>query len=177
MSKKPSILIIEDNLTTQETLKKDLEPLGLDVLPVFSSEKAWDVLASGTRPDAIILDFHLPGEDGPSFFRRLHVDPRFKDIAVIPFTALVGKNDTPSFHKVANFINARETHESHIQKIVSKKGREDISQTPPELILSISHALSTRNVVVAPEMRDRVRQIMESIVKKMDDDYKHQSNQ
>lgn len=28
----PVILIVEDNLTTQESLKRDLKPLGLEVL-------------------------------------------------------------------------------------------------------------------------------------------------
>mgnify|MGYP000868008388 CR=1 FL=1 len=96
MSNTPIILLVEDNRTTQETLKRDFEALGVDVLAVPSAEEAWLFLESGKKLDVMILDFQLPGEDGPDFFRRIQRDPRFKKIPVVPFTALIAHSLRPS---------------------------------------------------------------------------------
>jgi CheY-like chemotaxis protein len=84
----PFVLIVEDNPITQETLTRDLGALDLQTHAVPSAEEAWDYLGRATPPDVIILDFHLPGEDGSSLYRRVNSDPRFGKTAIIPFTAL-----------------------------------------------------------------------------------------
>ena len=169
MSTKPLILLVEDNRTTQETLKRDFEALGVEVLAVPSAEEAWVVLESGKKPDVMILDFQLPGEDGPNFFRRIQRDPRFKKIPVVPFTALIAQDDATSLSKVSNFISSRPSKgDYHVSPIVSKKGREDVYKTPPELILSVGHALKQNNVDRPAPMKLALKLLVESLIEKMD---------
>ena len=161
-------MLVEDNPTTQETLKRDLEGLGLEVVLAASAEEAWKLLENETKPDALVLDFHLPGEDGPSFFRRLNIDPRFSALSVIPFTALMEQQDGPSHSKVTDFVSARKSTADNIHTIVSKKGRGDIIKTPPDLILAICHALKQKDVTFPAEFRAEVKRCVETLLQKMD---------
>lgn len=169
MASKPLIMIVEDNRTTQETLKRDFEALGVDVMVVPSAEEASTVLESGKIPDVMILDFQLPGEDGPNFFRRIQRDPRFKKIPVVPFTALIALGDASSQSKVFDFVSSRPAEGGHhVSSIVSKDGREDVYKTPTELILSVGHALHQKQVERPAAMRAALKQIVESLVEKLD---------
>lgn len=170
---KPIIMVVEDNQTTQETLKRDLELLGLDVLIYYSAEDAWKVLENGTNPDVLILDFNLPGgEDGPSLFRRIILDPRFKTLSIIPFTALIDQSDRPTNSMVSDFVILRGTRSDNIHNIISKKGREDVFNTPPDLILAIAHALQYKNCSFPVPFRAEVKKCIEALLKKMDDEGK-----
>jgi len=164
---KPIIMVVEDNKTTQETLKRDLEPLDLDVLIAPSAEDAWVLLESGHVPDVLILDFYLPGEDGPTFFRRLHSDPRFKNLAVIPFTALIERQDRSSHSKVSNFVSARKSEAKNIHTIISKQGQEDIAKTPEDLIIEIGRALDHKDVPLPEAFRTERKKCLEIKVQKM----------
>lgn len=168
MEKKPVVMLVEDNATTQETLKRDLEPLGLDVLIAPSAEDAWKLLESGTNPDVLILDFNLPGgEDGPTFFRRIRLDSKYKTLPVIPFTALLDKLDGASHSKVSNFISSRKPEASHIHKIVSKNGREDIYKTPEDLIIEIGRDLDKKYTVLPEAFRTERKRCLDLRVQKM----------
>lgn len=163
MNVKPFLMVVEDNKITQETLKRDLEQLGMELKQAYSAEEAWHFLETERLPHVLILDFHLPGEDGPGFFRRLAVDPRFKNIPVIPFTALLGASDASSVSTIASFLESRDTRDFHTQTIVSKKGREDVYRVPPELILAIGHALRHQSFALPPPMREAMKKIISSI--------------
>lgn len=165
---KPVILVVEDNLTTQETLKRDLEPLGLEVLITSTAEDAWKMLENGTIPDILILDFNLPGgEDGPNFFRRIRLDPRFKSLTIIPFTALLDQQDGASHSKVSSFIASRKPESTNTHKIVSKSGREDIYNTPEDLIIEIGRDLDKKYPILPDEFRKERKRCLELRVQKM----------
>lgn len=169
MHTKPLIMIVEDNKQTQETLKRDLEYLGMEVWQSFSAEDAWAALEAADKiPHVLILDFHLPGEDGPGFYRRLAVSPRFREIPVIPFTALIGQQDATSSLTLASYISSRDASAPHTQPIVSKKGREDIYKTPSELVLAIGHALRQQSFALSDEMRKTMKDIVSSLVDELD---------
>lgn len=165
---KPIIMVVEDNQTTQETLKRDLQPLGLEVLISPSAEDAWKVLESGTKPDVLILDFNLPGgEDGPTFYRRIRLHPKYKTIPVIPFTALLDQQDGESHSKVSNFIASRKPESIHIHKIVSKNGREDVCKTPEDLIVEIGRDLDKKYLILPDAFRKERKRCLELRVQKM----------
>lgn len=52
-----------------------------------SGEEAIEMLLSGGRFDLILLDIHMPDEDGFDVIRKLKADSRLKDIPVIFLTA------------------------------------------------------------------------------------------
>jgi two-component system response regulator TctD len=57
------LLLVEDNATMRATLQRTLERQGMEVL---TCDNGLDALAlwRGTRPDAVLLDLSLPGQDG-----------------------------------------------------------------------------------------------------------------
>lgn len=45
------------------------------------------------RPDLMLLDQNMPGENGATFLRRLRLSPRFYDLPVAMLTAVTGKEE------------------------------------------------------------------------------------
>jgi DNA-binding response OmpR family regulator len=64
------ILIIEHDELTTETFARMLRLEGYDVQTAFSAEDGLRDIES-RHPDAIIVDFRMPGIDGLEFLRRL----------------------------------------------------------------------------------------------------------
>jgi CheY-like chemotaxis protein len=160
MTVRPLVMVVEDNKITQDTLKRDLTPMGMELIQVPSAEEALAILESGKIPDVIILDFHLPGEDGPGFYRRISVDNRFRQVSVIPFTALYDQMDMGSVSTMGSFVSTRGSADTGILPIVSKKGREDVAQTPGHLFLAIAHCFQQRGLPIHETLRARVREAL-----------------
>jgi signal transduction histidine kinase/DNA-binding response OmpR family regulator/CHASE3 domain sensor protein len=74
------VLIVEDDSSSAELMRLQLENLGYKVVTAASAEIAFDIL-SKEFPDLIILDILLPGMDGWEFLERIKVD---KKLAMIP---------------------------------------------------------------------------------------------
>jgi two-component system OmpR family response regulator len=83
---KPTILIVEDDPEIRRLVRDFLVHEGYDV-ETAADGKAMDVVLQRVRPDLIILDLMLPGEDGLAICRRLRTgDP-------IPILMLTAKSD------------------------------------------------------------------------------------
>jgi len=67
------ILIVDDEITLQETLAYNLTKQGYEVLVTGDGQKALD-LARIEKPDLILLDIMLPGMDGFEVCRRLRTE-------------------------------------------------------------------------------------------------------
>jgi len=72
-----------DNLALVSGVLKDL----YKVQVANSGERALKLLASGNRPDLVLLDIMMPGMDGYEVCRRLKADPKTRDIPIIFLTA------------------------------------------------------------------------------------------
>jgi len=81
-----NILVVEDNEANQMLARAVLELEGYAVEVAGSAAEAFDVLG-GRRPDLILMDVQLPGEDGLSATRRLKADPATSPIPVVALTA------------------------------------------------------------------------------------------
>ena len=69
------ILLVEDDLDTQELLKTVLKRHGAEVTAVSSSTEALAEI-SRAKPDVIISDIGMVGENGYEFIRKLRLlDP------------------------------------------------------------------------------------------------------
>lgn len=89
------ILIVEDNIRNYALLARLLSFMG--VKRTEWKRSGWRVLefAADTIPqvDLILLDIHLPEEDGYEVLARLREDERFRDTRIVAVTAdITGAN-------------------------------------------------------------------------------------
>jgi two-component system, NtrC family, sensor kinase len=82
----PTVLIIDDSPTARDVVRRALEQGGYDVLEAASGEEGLRVAAS-LRPDAVIVDFMLPGIDGGAVIRSLRLDAAMRSIPCLLLTA------------------------------------------------------------------------------------------
>jgi putative two-component system response regulator len=87
------ILIADDNHFYRRALEVMLRDWGYDVLAVPDGLTAWDVLQSDQAPKLAILDWMMPGLDGPEVCRRLRAVTRHEPTYVIVLTAKDGKEN------------------------------------------------------------------------------------
>ena len=90
MSGKPSsgavILVVEDNPANQMLIQFTLESSGYRVDVAGSARAALESIER-SRPDLILMDLQLPGQDGLSLTRQLKADPAVNAIPVVALTA------------------------------------------------------------------------------------------
>lgn len=65
------ILIAEDDLISRRLLQSSLEKWGMDVVAVSDGEEAWKILQGDNPPPLAILDWVMPGLEGPELCRKL----------------------------------------------------------------------------------------------------------
>jgi CheY-like chemotaxis protein len=88
-----NILIVEDDLTTQEMARMVLENAGYGVSVARSAEDAERVL-NNLWPDIVLMDRELPGMDGLELTRRLKAAEETRGITVIAFSTRQSVVDT-----------------------------------------------------------------------------------
>jgi len=66
-----SVLIVDDDELIQSSTGTILDLLGHKVSGAFSGEGALEQMATGFRPDMIILDINMPGLGGARTLKRL----------------------------------------------------------------------------------------------------------
>lgn len=81
------ILIAEDDLTSSTILQGILERWGYEVTCTGDGEAAWEVLQRPEAPQLAVLDWEMPGMDGPTLCRRLRAAPRPEPLYLILLTA------------------------------------------------------------------------------------------
>ncbi len=92
MSRK-KLLLIDDEPDIREVATLALETMGVFEVITAESGAIGIERAASERPDAILLDYMMPGLDGPSTFERLRGAPRTREIPVIFLTAKVQPAD------------------------------------------------------------------------------------
>jgi DNA-binding response OmpR family regulator len=98
MSNKQTVLIIEDEATIREVVRKYLELEGFSVLEAATGAHALDLLRK-TKPDLVVLDITLPELDGFTLTRAIRGSPGAAqlavngDIPIIILTARSGEGD------------------------------------------------------------------------------------
>jgi len=82
------VLVVEDNLKNFVLVARLLAYLGVKDCQWKAS--GWQVLEfadSMPRVDLVLLDIHIPDEDGYMVLQRLRGDPRFRDTYIVAVTA------------------------------------------------------------------------------------------
>ena len=92
MSDPSLILLVEDNEANQLLASSVLMREGFSVVIAGSAPEALEALHS-QRPDLILMDVQLPGQDGLDLTRQLKSDPDTAPIPVVALTALAMVGD------------------------------------------------------------------------------------
>jgi len=92
MSFKPTLLIVDDELITRETLKALLYNEGYNFIFAENGREALEKAAE-SLPDMVLLDVMMPGMDGFEVCRRLRADKTLSELPIVMVTAL---DDTES---------------------------------------------------------------------------------
>jgi len=85
MDKRYRIVIIDDNANDLQVTRRFLERRGYDAVSALSGQEGLD-LARQSVPDAIIVDYRMPGMDGFEVTRQLKADPALQTIPVLMLT-------------------------------------------------------------------------------------------
>jgi len=86
-----TVLIAEDDPICRRVLQNRLANWGYRVITSVDGSEAWEILQQDNAPDLLILDWMMPGIDGPELCRRI----REKQHRIYPYILLVtGKDDT-----------------------------------------------------------------------------------
>jgi serine phosphatase RsbU (regulator of sigma subunit) len=85
MDKRHRIVVIDDNANDLQVTRRFLERRGYDAMPALSGEEGLR-LAKEVIPDAIIVDYRMPGIDGFEVTRRVKADPELQTIPVLMLT-------------------------------------------------------------------------------------------
>ena len=88
------MLVLDDDEDARELMAVALRHAGADVALAGSAREALSVV-DDVRPDVIISDIGMPGEDGYMFLRTLEAsgNGRFHDVPVIAVTAYARESD------------------------------------------------------------------------------------
>jgi CheY-like chemotaxis protein len=82
----PRVLVVEDSPANQMLVKTVLQRGGFDVKLANNAPEALAYLRT-SRPDLILMDIQLPGQDGLSLTRELKARPETSSIPIVALTA------------------------------------------------------------------------------------------
>jgi two-component system alkaline phosphatase synthesis response regulator PhoP len=83
---------VDDDKEIVRLVKTYLEEAGMSVLTAFDGQDAMRVIRH-ERPDLLVLDVQLPGQDGWEITRRLRADEHLAAIPILMLTARVQDTD------------------------------------------------------------------------------------
>jgi len=88
------VLLVEDDVAIVNSLGEALRDEGLEVAVAENGREALEILRSGFRPFAIVLDLMMPVMDGWDFRYEQLRDPALRAIPVVIITATGFSADT-----------------------------------------------------------------------------------
>ena len=81
------IFVVEDDPNIRELVTYTLQSTGFDACGFENGSEFLKALSDGEKPELVLLDIMLPGEDGISILRKLRTRPDTRKIPVIMLTA------------------------------------------------------------------------------------------
>jgi two-component system, chemotaxis family, chemotaxis protein CheY len=79
-------LVVDDSRAMRAILTRLLDGLGFDVAQAGDGQEALEVLASGVRPDVILVDWNMPVMDGLTFIKQCRAHGDYRDIVLMMVT-------------------------------------------------------------------------------------------
>jgi two-component system phosphate regulon response regulator PhoB len=91
-----TILLIEDDPAISVMYRIRLQEEGFEVIAAYDGESGVSA-AAGSRPDLVLLDYHLPRLNGLQVLRELRARP---ETATLPVIVLSGNEDPAILHQL-----------------------------------------------------------------------------
>lgn len=172
-----TVLVVEDNLVTQESLREmfELAFRGLTTQPNLylagSGEEGLDILKRGTLPDVLVLDLQLPGMSGAEMLDLLTDHQEWSQIPVFPYSSLWDETIDQPMNRhlqiVQDWLAAQERRTESggwVSPVVPKpQSKQPHCRVHPKLLLFIAgvlvqqgHALSHEFQRILVENADRI---------------------
>lgn len=86
-SPRPRVLLVEDEADIRDLLRDALDEDGFVVVTAANGREALEMLRTGLRPAAIVLDLMMPSMNGWDFRQEQLKDPELRQIPVVVITA------------------------------------------------------------------------------------------
>jgi CheY-like chemotaxis protein len=83
------VLLVDDDAALRMLLRTTFEVFDIDVDEAEDATSARRLI-TGSAPDVVVLDVHMPGMDGLEFCRNLKTDPATDGIAVVMLSGSEG---------------------------------------------------------------------------------------
>ncbi|MEM9769743.1 MAG: hybrid sensor histidine kinase/response regulator, partial [Cyanobacteria bacterium P01_D01_bin.71] len=102
LSRKPTVLLVDDSINVRRFIALTLEKAGYQVLQAKDGQDALDKLMAGLAVDAIICDVEMPRLDGYGFLSRIKANTAHQQIPV----AMLTSRGSPKHRKMAIELGA-----------------------------------------------------------------------
>ena len=87
------ILIADDDVVLRHALRVHLERWGYDVIESPDGAAAWKALREPPAPPLAIMDWNMPGVDGPALCQEVRETPSLSGMYIILLTSNASKKD------------------------------------------------------------------------------------
>ena len=81
------IVYVEDDEDIQRIVRLSLEKVGKFTVQIVGDPKQAIEAILEFKPDLVMLDWMMPGMDGPTLFRKMRETPEVRDLPVVFITA------------------------------------------------------------------------------------------
>ncbi|WP_448697484.1 two-component regulator propeller domain-containing protein [Mucilaginibacter sp. AW1-3] len=163
VSKKPTILIVEDNYDFRFYIKDNLKH-AFNIIEAVDGREGWQKTLA-LHPNLVVSDISMPEMDGIELCMKIKHDARTTHIPVILLTALIGEDQqlkgletgatdylTKPFNfeillsKIKNILAQQENMRKTYQKQVEVKPTEELIDSPEEAFLQKLLRLIEENI-------------------------------
>ena len=87
------ICYVEDDEDIQRIVRMSLERVGKMTVQIVTDPTAAIAAMTGFKPDLVMLDWMMPGMDGPTLFREMKKRPEVAGLPVVFITAKAAQRD------------------------------------------------------------------------------------
>jgi CheY-like chemotaxis protein len=94
------ICYVEDDEDIQRIVRMSLERIGKMTVEVVSDPMVAIERINAFKPDLVMLDWMMPGMDGPALYRKMLETPETKALPVVFITAKASQRELDELHKL-----------------------------------------------------------------------------
>lgn len=87
------ICYVEDDEDIQKIVRMSLERIGKMQVEVVSDPMVAIEAIKAFKPELVMLDWMMPGMDGPTLFRKMRETPEVRDLPVVFITAKASQKE------------------------------------------------------------------------------------